>query len=218
MTAYRSDPIILDDVDRSGVYGIFNISAGKVYIGSAVNISRRYREHQRKLMRGNHHSPHLQRAWNKMGPGSFMFKALRFVDKSDLIKEEQDLMNFFQSAWDEAGYNICPTAGNCIGRKLSDEAKKRIADKHRGRKLSEDHRAAISAGGTGRRVTEKTLVNMRKAQQGFGGGNARLTESDVLDIRSSFAAGTTQAVLAERHGINRGYVSLIVTRKRWRHI
>lgn len=218
MSTLVRDVLILDDVRKSGIYGIFNNEAGKVYVGSAVNIARRYREHLRKLRNGKHHSPHLQHAWDKFGPGAFMFKAICFASPDEIIDKEQYFIDFFQASWDEVGYNVCPTAGSSLGRVLSTETKEKIAAKRRGKQLSLEHRAAISAGAKGKTCTEQARENYKKAQQGFGGGNARLSEADVFQIRTLFAEGISQKVLAEQFGVNRGYVSLIVTKKRWRHI
>ena len=50
-----------------GVYKIENSVNGKYYIGSSNNIYRRWKEHIKLLNKNNHHSPHLQFAWNKYG-------------------------------------------------------------------------------------------------------------------------------------------------------
>ena len=41
---------------KSGIYKIVNLINGKVYIGSAVNFEKRWREHRRGLISKNHHS------------------------------------------------------------------------------------------------------------------------------------------------------------------
>lgn len=49
--------------------------------------------------------------------------------------------------------------------------------------------------------------------------NCRLTEAAVREIRSDYAAGgVTQADLGARHGVHRDHISMIVTRRRWRHL
>ncbi len=47
---------------------------------------------------------------------------------------------------------------------------------------------------------------------------SKLTEEDVLNIRSSARRGIRQAVLALEHRITQSYVSQIVARKRWSHV
>lgn len=46
----------------AGIYQIRNIVNGKVYIGSAVNIERRWGMHKNRLKAGQHRNIHLQRA------------------------------------------------------------------------------------------------------------------------------------------------------------
>ena len=55
----------------SGIYIIRNLINGNVYIGSAVRIDSRKRQHLHKLRSGKHENGHLQKAWNKYGEDSF---------------------------------------------------------------------------------------------------------------------------------------------------
>ena len=67
----------MGDIPRkSGIYQIRNLVNGKVYVGSAVNLQHRRREHRSDLRNGNHHSIKLQRAYNKYGESSFAFEIL----------------------------------------------------------------------------------------------------------------------------------------------
>ena len=59
-----------------GVYMIKNKINGKFYIGSSVDITYRWARHKRQLRNGNHHSIHLQRAWDKYGEENFEFKVI----------------------------------------------------------------------------------------------------------------------------------------------
>lgn len=51
----------------SGVYEIRNTLNNKRYIGSSINIYRRWRDHKRMLNLSVHPNKHLQSAWNKYG-------------------------------------------------------------------------------------------------------------------------------------------------------
>ena len=79
------------DVDTSsGIYMLYNIVDNKYYIGSAVNLRERWLGHKSFLNCNNHHSQHLQNAWNKYGEQSFKFQVLEYVaDKNELLKREQ---------------------------------------------------------------------------------------------------------------------------------
>lgn len=60
----------------SGVYEIRNALNNKRYIGSSINIYRRWRDHKRMLNLSVHPNKHLQAAWNKYGEKHFVFKIL----------------------------------------------------------------------------------------------------------------------------------------------
>lgn len=64
----------------SGVYQILCLPTGKVYVGSAVDLYGRWRDHRRYLRQGIHHNKYLQAAWDKYGEESFEFwvSSLRF--------------------------------------------------------------------------------------------------------------------------------------------
>lgn len=49
----------------SGIYGIFNLVNGKVYIGSAINLKKRFSDHKGRLQKQKHRNGYLQNAWNK---------------------------------------------------------------------------------------------------------------------------------------------------------
>ena len=53
------------------------------------------------------------------------------------------------------------------------------------------------------------------AQKGRHRGTARLTESDVRDIRARAASGERLTTIAPKFGISESAASLIVSRRRW---
>jgi len=53
---------------------------------------------------------------------------------------------------------------------------------------------------------------------GEANGFHRLTIEAVREIRKEYASGQTQQVLADRYGVTRQQISLIVLRRRWKHI
>ena len=57
-----------------------------------------------------------------------------------------------------------------------------------------------------------------RGAKGERGGMSKLTEADVLDIRSARARGVPGAELAERYGITRGYVYGLSALVRWKHL
>ena len=65
------------------------------------------------------------------------------------------------------------------------------------------------------RVADGTLFRPR----GTANGEAKLTDSDVLEIRRRYAAsGISQSQLAAEFGVSKGQISFIVRRKCWAHL
>jgi len=123
----------------SGIYQILCKPTGKVYIGSAVWIARRKREHRNALLSGGHHSKHLQKAWNKYGANAFEFLILEYCDNEKLIQLEQVYIDLFESHDPKKGFNMVPIAGSNLGMVTSDDTKKKLSEyrKNHPSKLSE---------------------------------------------------------------------------------
>jgi len=119
-----------------GIYQIDNRINGKCYIGSTVNIERRWADHLRLLRRGQHENQHLQYAFDKYGEGAFDFCILEGVhDSSQLAKREQSYLDRLKPE-----YNICPTAGNCLGRPCSAETRRKLSLAAQGKRQSAESR------------------------------------------------------------------------------
>lgn len=72
---------------------------------------------------------------------------------------------------------------------------------------------------------EDNLRDMReKGREGHGGAigetnaSARLTEAQVIEIRSLYTQGMTQVEIGKRFGSPQAHISAIVRRKIWKHI
>jgi group I intron endonuclease len=119
---------------NTGVYIIRNIINGKIYIGSAVNLERRLKYHRWALNKETHSNIYLQRAWNKDGEEFFVFEEYFYCEVKDLIFHEQLTIDASIVRYGRENiYNISPTAGSTLGRKHSEETKKKIGDAFRGK-------------------------------------------------------------------------------------
>ena len=106
----------------SGIYKITNLITGQFYIGSAAkSIKDRWHYHIRDLRANKHHSGKLQNSWNKYKEENFKFEVIE--ECSNILEREQYYMDTLKPF-----FNICPTAGNCSGRKFSDETKKKMSE------------------------------------------------------------------------------------------
>lgn len=100
------------------IYKITSKINRKFYIGSAVDFKDRVRCHIKGLRKKDHENQKLQNHYNKYGEDDLIFEIVENVEnKKDLTEREQfylDTLNPF--------FNICKIAGNCTGRKLSEES------------------------------------------------------------------------------------------------
>jgi group I intron endonuclease len=219
LTLREQQSLILDAKPIAGVYAIFNKRAGKVYVGSSINIANRYKDHLKLLSGGRHHSPHLQRAWNIDGPEAFIFKLICPVtEHSEMLSREQYWMDFFASYDDAVGYNMCPTSGNCLGRILSAETREKIGRSHKGKPLTENHKSAISLGGRGRVVSKEVKARLSFLRRGTGASGALLNDEKVKTIKVGLLSGRKQKDLALEHGVSRQTITNIATGHRWKHV
>lgn len=150
---------------RSGIYKITNSVNGKVYVGSAVSIIRRWDLHRSQLNAGKHHSVKLQRAWVKYGEASFTLDVLEYVeDCTQLLTREQHWLDTLNTVDD--GYNVCRVAGSTLGVKMPESHRQRMSEVHKGRPKSEEMRRKVSEANRVRPVSQATLDAFRKARVG----------------------------------------------------
>lgn len=161
---------------RSGIYQITNALNGKRYVGSAVNLKRRWGEHLRRLRGGSHDNRHLQNAFYKYGDAAFVFSVLEPVaNPAELIGREQYHLDTLNPE-----YNISRMAGSSLGIKRSEETRRKISEANRGERnphygkhLSEQHRRRISEAlkgernhNYGKRLSEETRRKLSEACRG----------------------------------------------------
>jgi hypothetical protein len=109
--------------DKIGVYMIKNLMTGDFYIGSSVNIDKRWSDHISKLLYNKHTNTKLQNAINKHGLQYFIFGIIELCTLDEINYLEQKYINQLNPK-----YNILPLVGcpsRCIP--LSLEHKERIS-------------------------------------------------------------------------------------------
>jgi group I intron endonuclease len=111
---------------KSGVYKILNKINGKFYIGSAKNVTSRWDQHRRSLLKGKHSNPMLQRAVKKYGFNSFIFEVLEQCTLFNLQTREQYYLDTLKP-FEPKGYNIALNALHPMeGRKHREETKQKM--------------------------------------------------------------------------------------------
>lgn len=202
----------------SGIYQIENQINGKRYVGSAMNLRKRWQAHLSALRRSVHHNPHLQAAFRKHGEAAFMFATLESVGPHGLIGREQHYLETLNPE-----YNICPTAGSSLGRPCSRETRQKMSKAltgkghpnygkhhseetrakmsvaHKGRPKSEETRRKLSLALKGKPLSAETRIRMSEAHKGVP-----LTEEHKQKISASWTPERREALgVAMRGGRNR---------------
>lgn len=95
--------------DLCGVYAIVNSVTHDQYIGSSMNIAKRFAQHRSLLCRGKHHAGRLQEAWSAYGESAFSMIVLEEVaDLGSLAAAEQRHLNEKRPAYNdsEVAFNL----------------------------------------------------------------------------------------------------------------
>lgn len=157
---------------NKGIYKIVNKVNGKVYYGSSKNLRQRFIDHRKTLKKGAHHSSHLQKAWKKYGKESFEFIVVELVENENLlIQREQQYLDKFQSYKRNIGYNMNALAASCLDRKTSERTRKKISENHAdvngknnpmyGRKHTEEAK---------KRIAQKAKESYRRGRKAYRDG------------------------------------------------
>ena len=189
---------------KNGVYQIRHLESGKRYIGSCASkggLWKRWIIHKHRLRKGNHHSIHLQRAWNKYGADAFVFEILLYCDPNDCLVYEQMAFDCY-----DPKYNICKIAGNSLGRKVSSLTRQKLSDAHSGKK---NHLY-------GKTRSFETCRKISVGVRGVKNGGAKLSERQIDVIRRALKVGIKGRKLADRFSVSASTISEIKHDKRWK--
>ena len=194
-----------------GIYEIRNVHSGVRYIGSSIDIPSRLNQHRKMLLKGDHHSVYLQRAWNRHGEGSFAFNVLAYLEKYDLKETEK---RFIESEMELGSYNVSkdptsPMRGlkhteewieKSKAWKLGNKSRTGIPSHWKGKKLSAMHSANISL--SKQNISAETRIKMRNAKVG----------------KAPVNKGVYSDICIRGHEVSGGNLYLYVGKNRTRHI
>lgn len=142
----------------SGIYVILNKKNGKIYLGQAQNLHKRWKDHRACLNTNQHHNPHLQLAWNKYGAKSFQFKILERCTVDQLDEREQHYLNIYMPK--QICYNISTMVGTTRGLSPSAETRKKLSAATKSRYTDPNERQKTSERLKGRYVSDDTRAKM----------------------------------------------------------
>lgn len=214
---------------KVGVYKIENRENGKVYIGSSVEIERRFYKHKLMLDSDKHQNIHLQRAWNKYGKDKFDFLVLLNCGKDDLLLYEQRAINEFESYKSKKGYNI---RKDILGQEERVYGNNHYASRKRaGCKITSEQEnmiryLQIEDGVSSKEIakyfniTANTANAIKNRNTNYNGDDTKkLTESDVRKIKKDLKTkDLTQKQIADKFNVSISTISAIKQERNWSHI
>jgi group I intron endonuclease len=207
-------------INNTGIYQIKNTTNNKCYIGSALNITKRWREHKHHLIKGNHHSIYLQNAFNKYGVYTFEYSVILYCSKEDLLFYEQRAIDTYKPE-----YNILKTAGSRLGTKHTEDSKAKmsLAGINRSNESkaniakavsyrSPETRKQISNSLTGRLLSDECKSKISLSQKGHIGYNKTSQILEQLIIDSWLTLSISRTELGKLLNTSRQNVSNILER------
>lgn len=156
--------------NSSGIYIIRALNCDRCYIGSTVNLRKRWQSHRSSLKSRIHYNTHLSNFVKKYGINSLIFELLELVEeKNDLLLREQNHIDKYDF---EKLFNIQPTAGSSLGLPNTLEQKRKISlavsgekNGFYGKKHSKKTRKLMSLRHSRRKPTGKQLEFLKKANR-----------------------------------------------------
>ena len=140
--AYMEKSLIFkENNEKAGIYRWVNKVNGKSYIGSSINLKRRFRDYyslttlEGLLVNKKKNRSLIYRSLIKYGHSNFSLEILEYCEKDQVIIREQYYMDLLNP-----DYNILKFAGSSFGYKHSPET----IDKFKAREFSPETRAKIS--------------------------------------------------------------------------
>lgn len=111
--------ILQENEGKAGIYRWTRLETGESYVGSSVNLSRRFRYYfSLNYLKECKGSSHINRSLLKYGYSSFSLEILEYCPVSEVLQREDYFFKLFKPE-----YNLCKKAGNRSGMKHSEKTK-----------------------------------------------------------------------------------------------
>lgn len=204
---------------KTGIYLILNTVNNKVYIGSAVDIKKRWRDHKWHLKENKHHNSHLQLAWNKYGENRFQFSILEECGIENLLLIERNYIIQYRANNSKFGYNINDPEHIFLNRKHNEITKQKLSIQKIGDKNPMFGKRGALHPRFGKTSTFETRQKMSIKKLGIKThrrNNSKLTENDVINIRKLYHIdNVSQPKIAKQYLVSYGTINKIITKKSW---
>jgi group I intron endonuclease len=166
--------------------------SGKVYVGQAVNLYKRYSRHRNSVRHLDTRNRPLVKAFQKYGFDAFEWFVLELcpADAAVLTAREQFWMDHWRSTESGFGYNAAPAAGTCAGIKHSAETRAKVAAAGMGRKHAPETIERMRAIKLGKKKTPEEIEKNRLAHLGKKNPVKRGRGVAQIDMRTGAVLAT----------------------------
>lgn len=211
-------------VNAPGVYRIEDAKSKRFYIGSSVNVLKRWLQHKFRLSRGTHPNPILQNIWS-CDPERLSISTIQSIvgaSREQLLAAEQKELDIAGVGTNPLCMNVLPIAGSHLGRKRSAETCERLAAAQRGKTASEEAKAKMRAAKIGKKLTLEHRRNLSDARRGVktnrpkGTLNRKIRKfsvEDVLAMRALKNSGKSYADIMAIYPVSHGGLQKIIARQ-----
>jgi group I intron endonuclease len=200
------------------IYLITNLANGMMYVGQTQHSTPepRYDQHWRESVKNRHNSM-LYNSMRLHGRDQFKIETLCVVPHASLNNMEAYWAEQLETyIWDiPGGYNMVSCGDGGFGRRgipNSPETRAKISAAQRGKPKTEEHNLKNSLANLGRKKSDAQCIKMAESM-------SKLTKEQVFEILDLYASGGMfQQTIAERFGISRRAVGMIVKGQTYKHI
>jgi group I intron endonuclease len=204
MLALTEDQVTkyITNKSRSGViYKITNLVNGHFYIGSSQNFIKRYYTHLNHIRINKSSCTVLIRAVIKYGENNFKLEIIEECETQDLLAREQHYLDTLLPE-----YNVAKIAGSNTGIKRSKETKEAKSAQQKQNWQNTEYK-------------DKHLKLLSKNwKSGEAHSMAKLTESDVVKIKTKLQLGHKPKEVADMLGLSYYSVKDIHRGKTWKNV
>ena len=215
---------------NSGIYKISNLVTNDFYVGSAVNLHKRFSQHKSELILQKHYNNYLQNMFNKYGLDNLSFEIIEYVsDVEDLIAREQFYIDLLVPK-----YNIRKIAESNLGLKWSDKTKQKLSEAKKGNKYTlglkhtTESKLKMSASHTGDKNwmygkihSESTKQQISKSMKGKVQSEEHIKKRSksfiVISPDGSVIEGINLSKFCKKYNLNLSNMSSVLSSKRIQH-
>lgn len=188
---------------KQKIIGVYAIQApdGRLYIGSSVNVKKRWSEHKSRLLHGKHDNPILSNLAAEVGVESLRFRLLLRCFLDDLRACEQAAIDRMKPA-----LNILPTAERLLTEQWkrpgfrarnTERAARQNAERWSDPAFVENARARVAAMQT-TDIKEKAAASRRRVMKERGQAYRNVAEAATATLKKLHAAPSFAAAHSER--------------------